>query len=149
MRRQARSFWSVLGLLSVVALLLTGCGPSGPSWIDTGATYTISGLSSLYSKADISKLSGRQASDASSLRHAALTGLRKRGGEAAAAADLITRTLSASTRGVPVYVERAKVEGQAAYIVIEATGPPAGQLTTKRLWVLSADKGAVIFVGTR
>ena len=138
-------------LLCIAALLLsvtTACSPSGPAWVDSGATYTTKTLPSLMSKADISKYSGVSASDTTQLRHKALTDLRRRGGNASAAADLITKTLPSNSQGVPVYVERAKVGGQPSYILIEAIGPANGKLTTKRLWALS-DAGAVLFVGTR
>lgn len=136
-----------LGLLIASAILLTGCGPKGPVWVENGGTYTTGSLSTLYSKADTSKLASQPTANASKLRHEALTGLRQRGAGAAAAADLITKTLPTDTRGVPVYVEKATVSGQPAIIIIEATGPASGKLSTKQLWALS-DSGAVLFFGT-
>jgi len=136
----------VLCAVLACAVALTGCGPTGPTWVEKSGTYTTGSLSTLYSAADISKLASTSTSDATKLRHDALVGLRARGGEAAKAADVITKTLPASTPGVPVYVEKATVSGQPAVVVIEAIGPPNGKLTTKRLWALS-DAGAVLFVG--
>jgi hypothetical protein len=136
-----------LMLATLAPLSLTGCGPKGPTWVEDGGTYTTGSLTTLYGAADISKLSSKPSTDAIKLRHDALTGLRQRGGSAAAAADLITKTLPSSTRGVPVYVEKATVAGQPATIVIEATGPPKGKLDHKQLWALS-ESGAVIFFGT-
>ena len=46
------------------------------------------------------------------LRSQALVELRSKGGDAQAAADLITRTFANSGGGVPVYVEQATFEGQ-------------------------------------
>ena len=94
----------VLCVVLACAVALAGCGPTGPTWVEKGGTYTTGSLATLYSAADISKLSSTSASDATKLRHAALVGLRKRGGDAAKAADVITKTLPASTPGVPVYV---------------------------------------------
>jgi hypothetical protein len=137
-----------LALFTLSAFALLGCGPKGPVWVEGGGTYTTESLVTLYSAADITKLASTSSSDASKLRHEALVGLRQRGGAAASAADLITKTLPATTAGVPVYVEKATVSGQPALVVIEATGPATGKLTTKRLWALS-ETGAVLFVGTR
>jgi hypothetical protein len=137
----------VLMLAILSPLSLTGCGPKAPTWVEEGGTYTTASLTTLYSAADITKLSSRPSTDAIRLRHDALTGLRQHGGSAAAAADLITKTLPSSTRGVPVYVEKATVAGQPAIIVIEATGPAKGKLDHKQLWALS-ESGAVIFFGT-
>jgi hypothetical protein len=134
--------------LTAALLLLVGCGPTGPTWVDEGASYTTKSLSTVYAKADISKLAAVSAADTTAQRHEALIGLRKRGGNASQAADVLTKQLSSDTRGVPVYVERAKIDGKDGLIMVEAIGPANGKLTTKRLWALSS-AGAVLFVGTR
>jgi hypothetical protein len=133
--------------LAVALVLLPACSPNGPTWVDSGASYTTPGLSAVYARADISKLLNSPASNTTQQRHDALVGLRKRGGSASDAADLITKTLPSNSRGVPVYVERAMIDGQHGLILVEAIGPPNGKLTTKQLWALS-DAGAVLFVGT-
>ena len=132
---------------AIAVLLLSACGPTGPTWVDAGAKYTTANLSGMYGKASIVGLAKTSTADAAKLRHDALVGLRRRGGHAAEAADLITKTLPADSRGVPLYVERAAVNGGPSLILIEAIGPSTGKLTTKRLWALS-DQGAVLFVGT-
>jgi hypothetical protein len=138
-----------IGAVALLTLvLLAGCVHSGPTWVDSGSSYALADLSQLYAKADISRYESSPASHSVTLRHDALTALRSKGDAPASAADLITRNLPADTRGVPVYVEKATVNDAPAYIIIEATGPANGNLTTKRMWVLS-DKGAVVFVGTR
>jgi len=137
---------TVIALVAVSAPALVGCGPTGPQWVEHGGTYTTGSLATLYSKADISKLASQTPTDVAKLRHDALTGLRERDAAAAAAADLITKTLPSDTRGVPVYVEKATVGGQPAVVVIEATGRANGPLGTKRLWAIS-EEGAVLFVG--
>jgi hypothetical protein len=102
----------------------------------------------VFPKADGSKYGDVSASDTTELRHEALTALRKEGKQASDAADLITKTLPSQSQGVPIYVERASVGGQPAYVLVEVIGPSDGKLTTKRLWALS-DAGAVLYVGTR
>jgi hypothetical protein len=148
--RRCSPLWLPLALfaLATAMLSLSGCGTQGPVWVEKTGTYTTQSLSALYSAADITKFASTPSADAVKLRHDALVGLRARGGGAAQAADLITKTLPATTPGVPVYVEKATVAGQPGLVVIEATGPATGKLTTKRLWALS-DSGAVLFVGTR
>jgi hypothetical protein len=137
-----------LGLLLVAVVLGTGCSPKGPAWVDAGNDYSSSNVSSVYSRADISSLSAQSAADTAQARHDALTELRKRGGAASSAADLITKTLPSNERGIPVYVERATFGGKPAILLVEAIGPAGGKLNTKRLWVFS-DTGAVLYVGTR
>lgn len=137
-----------LGLMVGSTLLLTGCTPKTPAYVDTGATYTTQTVTSAYDRADISKLAGEPTSASVKLRHDALTRLRSRGDGAATVADLLTKVFPADTRGVPVYVERAVVNGKPAIIMIEATGPKTGKLTTERLWVFD-EQGGVIFAGTK
>ena len=148
LRRRPAVFLSLAACLAIVLLLLAACGPTGPTWVDSGAAYTTKSLPGAYAKADISGLASTPAADTTQLRHDALVGLRRRGGAASDAADLITRTLPADSRGVPLYVERATIDGSPGLILVEAIGPSSAKLTTKRLWALS-DKGAVLFVGTR
>lgn len=139
---------ALLFVITLLVLATTACSPSGPTWVDSGASYSTNTLPSIFARVDISKYKDVSAQDTAKLRHQALTDLRKRGSAASAAADLITKTLPPDGRGLPVYVERASVAGQPAYVFVEAIGPVSGKLTTKRLWALS-DSGAVLFVGTR
>lgn len=148
MRRKTIALSLVVAFGFVAILTLSGCSPTGPQWVDVNTSYTANNVSDVYGKADISKFAQVSAADTTQQRHDALTGLRKRGGTAASAADLITKTLPSDTRGIPVYVERASYDGQPALVLVEAIGPAQGKLTTKRLWVLSST-GAVLFVGSR
>ena len=132
----------------VVAIALIGCAPRGPVWLDNGAVYSSGSVGALIDAADTTRLVDRPTSDAPRLRHTALTELRKDSEAAALAANLLTDTFEPTTRGVPVYVERASVDGTAAVIVVEATGPKSGKLSAKRLWVLSED-GDVILARSR
>ena len=148
MANRAGTLALALLALLLAANVLAGCGPKGPEFVDSGTMYTKASLGTLLDKTDIAKYASQSAKDVSALRHDALTGLRRRGGEAAKAADLLTATFGAKTRGVPVYVEWADLDGQRALIMVEAIGPAGGSLTTKRLWALSPS-GDVLFAGTR
>lgn len=137
-----------LTLCIAITVLVSGCTPKSPAYVDTGATYTTQTVVSAFDRADISKLTNQPTTAAPKLRHDALTRLRSRGDGAAVAADLLTKILWADTRGVPVYVERAAVDGKPAIIMVEAAGPKTGKLARKHLWVLD-DNGGVIFAATR
>lgn len=146
--RKGKAMRDAVVLLGIALLTIAGCGPSGPTWVDTGATYTTSSLPGVLGKADITKYKDQPVEKSAELRQQALGDLRTKGERAAAAADLITKTLPANSTGVPVYVEKANVGDQAAYILVEAIGPPGGRLTVKRVWAL-ATTGAVLYVGSR
>ena len=127
--------------------LAGGCAPGGPTYVDQGTHYTLASVDGVFSSADTRRYTDRPTSAAVGLRHDALVALRKRGGNAASAAELVTRTFPADTRSVPVYVERATVENKPALVIVEATGPKEGTLKAKRLWVLD-NQGNVIFAST-
>lgn len=135
-------------IVALTLLAVAGCAPSGPSWVDSSATYTTSNLPGVFDKTDISKYKDQPVTKSAELRQKALTALRMEGQQASQAADLITKVLPIDSSGVPVYVERATVGGQPAYILVEAIGPTGGKLSVKRMWALS-DSGAVLWVGTR
>jgi hypothetical protein len=138
-----------MALIVAFALVsAAGCASSGPAWVDSNATYTTSNLAGVFDKADISKYKDQPVSKSAELRQSALTALRMEGKQASEAADLITKVLPAESSGVPVYVERATVGGEQAYILVEAIGPSGGRLGVKRMWALSGS-GAVLWVGTR
>ena len=148
MRRNTNALRLMLAFALSGVVLLAGCSSTGPTWVDSGAGYTTQNVSDVYTKADISRYAEVSAANTTQQRHDALTALRARGGNASDAATLLTNTLPSDARGVPVYVERATFNGQPALILVEAIGPSKARLTTKRLWVLSAE-GTVLFVGTR
>ena len=135
-----------LVLILVFSALLIGCSSQGPAFVDSGASYSKTSVMKLAEGIDTSQFASTPSTDAAGLRHEALTALRSRGGRAAAVADMLTRTFSADTRGVPVYLERATFDGKPSVVVIEAAGPPSGKLTAKRVWVLD-EQGGVLFVG--
>jgi len=143
--RVRRSLASLV-LILVFSALLAGCSARGPAFVDSGASYNKASVMKLAEGIDTSYLASTPSADAAGLRHEALTALRSRGGRAVAVVDMLTRTFSADTRGVPVYLERATFDGKPAVVVIEAAGPPSGKLTAKRVWVLD-EQGGVLFVG--
>lgn len=138
----------VLAVVMTAALLTAACAPKGPKYVDAGVQYNRNSVLTLMDSADISSLASTPASDAPELRRTALNQLRARSESAAVASDLLATTFPVDTRGVPVYVERASVDGTPAVVVVEAAGPRGGKLTTKRLWAIDL-KGDVIVVGTK
>ena len=139
----------IVTLMLVAAVLgTTGCTADDVTWVDDGASYTMKSVEKVLDSADISAHSARSATEATELRHAALTSLRKKGDSAAEAASLLTATFPPDTRAVPVYIESASLDGTPILVVVEATGPKAGALTMKRLWVLGED-GSVILSRSR
>ena len=144
----ARRFCSLvaIGLVALLTLVSAGCTPRGPEFVDAGASYDQAAVTALAKGIDTAKLAETPSSKAAGLRHEALVGLRSRGGSAVAIADMMTKTFSAETRGVPVYFERATYNGTPAIIVVEAVGPNQGKLSTRRVWVLD-EKGGVLYAG--
>lgn len=142
--RRVASFLLVLACLA----FLLGCSTQGPDFVDEGASYNETSVMALADGIDTSRLANTPSDDAAGLRHEALTTLRSLGGRAVPIADMLTRTFSAQTRGVPVYFERATFNGKAAVVVIEAAGPANGKLIAKRVWVLD-EQGGVLYVGGR
>jgi len=139
---------SLLALSFVAVLALAGCSDKGPTFVEHGASYTKDSALKLLATIDTAGIAERPTSDAESLRHKALAALRRNGPSAAQAADLLIRTMPTSARGVPVYVEIGSFGAKPATILVEATGPTTGTLSTKRFWALGAD-GTVLFVATR
>ncbi len=138
---------ALVGVTLSVTLALAGCA-SGPQFVDEGATYTLDNASTAFDKADTSDVAGLSVGDADELQRKALSGLRSQGGAAADAAELITATFPSGARSVPVYVERATVDGDPALIIVEVIGPKAGTLQDQRLWVIN-ESGDVLLSETR
>ena len=148
--RRANHFMlaSLLALALVASFALTGCADPGPTFVEHGASYSQASALKLLEGVDTSKLAQRPTSDAEKLRHTALAALRRNGTTAAAAADLLIKTMPTTAHGVPVYVELGSFGAKPATILVEATGPNSGKLSTKRFWAFGAD-GTVLFVATR
>jgi len=132
----------------LMLLVLSGCAPSGPVWVDSEATYSADSVVDIFTDVQGGRAEGNPVEDAADLRHTALVGLRRRGGSAAQAADLITRTFPATT-GVPLRIERAQFEDQAdTLVIVELIGPDGGTLSDMRLWVVGPD-GDILFSSVR
>jgi len=143
--------WSryIAAALTVVALLVVqGCSPDTPHFVDDGASYTAADVTAVLDVVDEGSASGRPTAESAELRSSALASLRGKGAAAASAANLITRTFQKTTPGVPVYVERATFNGAPALIIVELIGPRDGKLGDKRIWVID-DAGLVLYSGTR
>ncbi len=131
-------------ITATLALFSSGCRSEPVEFIDAGHAYRESDLDALLTATSPGDLAGKNAEDAPRLRQQALTSLRRKGGRAADAAQLLTATFPASTLAVPFHVERATYEGDDAWIVIEARGRTGTTLDTIRLWVLDADGGVLV-----
>lgn len=135
---------------ALMALVVTaaGCAHRGPQFVDENRTYTMSNVSGVLDVADTSPLKTVPVSESQRLRHNALASLRSEGKRASAAANLITSIFPPDAKAVPVYVERAHVDGRAVFLIVEAIGPHDGDLKDKRLWVVDT-KGDVLFSATK
>ena len=139
----------IAAALMVVALLAaTGCASDSPTFVDAGARYTQQDVAAVLDEVDAGSVMGEPTSQAADLRSSALGALRGQGEAAAGAADLITRTFTKSTPGVPVYVERATFNDKPALVIVEAIGPPGGKLGDLRIWAID-ETGQVLYSGTR
>lgn len=139
---------AMLVLVLGLAVILAGCSAKEAPFVDSGATYDKTSVMKLAEGVDTAKLASTPSSEATYLRHKALTALRTQGERAVPVADMLTKTFPAETRGVPVYFERATFNDKPAVIMIEAAGPADGKLMAKRVWVLD-EAGNVLFVGGR
>jgi len=143
-RRNAIRWTTLLGL-AVILCGLVACGGPSVEFVDSDATYTSAQTQIVLEQTDTSRFEDDPTSEAVTLRSKALAQLRSQGESAASAADLITDTFPPQTRSVPVYVESAVVDGIPAYLIVEAWGPAEGALDRKRLWVIDAETGDVLF----
>jgi hypothetical protein len=138
----------MIAATGVMLVFVSGCSPSPVIYLESNTSYTAANSSDLLEEVDTAAIAKRSAADSGELRQRALVALRGEGDGGAQAADLITETFPADTRGVPVYVERASYDGQAALLMVEATGPPSGQLMDARLWVFD-ESGSILFSDLR
>lgn len=135
----------IAAILSATLLFGTGCTAAGPRFVDDGTSYDARSAISLLESSDAGRLAVAPVEDSEDLRQDALAALRRRGGVARDAAQLLTETFAAAARGVPYYVERARYDGEDGWIVLEASGRGAGTLSDRRLWVLDAQGRVLLF----
>ena len=146
MNRFRTVFAALAAVLIVVAL--TACSGGSTHFVSEGNAYTAQTVTAVLDTADASTAEGKPTSEAGELRSQALVSLRRQGGSAAKAADILTQTFANSSPGVPYYVEEATFDGADALVVAEVIGPKGGALEDKRIWVID-DAGEILFSGTR
>lgn len=146
--RPIRFFFTSLAVLAVLsgATILTACTDEAPQLIESDTSYTKDSATALLSDADAGELATKPADDAAEQRQEALADLRGEGDLGNEAADLITKNFPSSNEGVPFYVERARYDGQTAWVIIEALGRRGGTLDDRRLWVLTPDGDVLLSV---
>lgn len=144
MKRSLSLIFAFAGL-SIVTLTLVGCGGPSVEFLDSNAEYTATQARQVLERTDTSELSDELTQQATALRRSALADLRSQGKTAGEAADLITNTFPPGTKSVPVYVERATVNGKPSLVIVEAWGSPEGSLDRKRLWVIERATGDVVY----
>ena len=137
-----------LAAVALVTVSLAGCARSGPVYAETSNEYSAANVDALFENAQATDIESHASARSEELRHRALVNLRDQGPGASSAADLITETFPADTRGVPVYVERAAYGGTEAVFLLEAIGPQGGSLDDTRLWVIS-EAGEVLYSEVR
>lgn len=136
------------GLLVVVlaaAMTLSACSQSKVAYVDTDASYTSTQLQSLLARTGLGSVGDESASKATELRHEALVQLRSQGTAQSVAADTITKAFPTTIASVPVHVERADFDGAESLIIVEAWGDSRGRLSSKRLWVIGAKSGEILY----
>ena len=137
--------WTTLLGLAAVLCGTVACGGPSVEFVESDTAYTSTQTQFVLERTDTSRFKDEPTSEAVALRSKALAQLRSQGDTAARAADLITDTFPPKTRSVPTYVESAVVDGVPSYLIIEAWGPAEGALDRKRLWVINAETGDVVF----
>lgn len=148
MLRRPVSMIPVVVALTLVTSLAHGCSQRILQYRDSGRTLRLSEVADLARTTDLGRASQSAADEAADLRTQALTELRSHGKDAQQLADALTAQLPADYRGVPVYVERASVDGRDCWIVVEAR-PAAGggALSARRYWVFDSSSLAVVESG--
>jgi hypothetical protein len=135
-----------LALAFALALASAGCAaqPDLKTVVDSKATYTAAQVEQTARAAVLGAVSALKTEQGPAERQKALAQLRRSGTEGQRTADLLTKLFPASTTAVPVRIERATVDGVDALVVLEAAPGKAGTLTTRRIWVLGYQDGAVL-----
>lgn len=133
----------VLPLLLSLAVLPACARRPDVRVVDADATFSLDEAEAAARAMDASRYTAVAVEDAPRLRREALVELRRheRGREIA---DLLTEQFPTVTLAVPLYVERAAVDGRDAWIVVEAWGSESGKLDRRRLWVFDARTAEVV-----
>jgi len=141
-RTSARARW--IAACALATLILAGCtSATDVTYVAESGEYTAQELAQHAASVAPPSFANAPVAEASALRKKALTSLR-RDDETIPVADLLTQAFPGDTRAVPYYVERAKVDGRDAWIVVEVWGSPAGSLDKSRVWAFDAATSDVI-----
>jgi hypothetical protein len=140
-----RNSRTLLGLVVLAVLAVTACGSRHyVTYIPEGGSYASGDLAGLLENADAGPAARVKADAAASARQEALASLRGKDDELTALVDMLTAEFPADVAAVPFLVERATVDGETAWIVLETWGEPGEELSHRRLWVFSASDLAVV-----
>jgi hypothetical protein len=138
---------AALLVASAIAAALTlgvGCSAPYPEYRANAGNLTSQQVDQLAKTSDLSAVRSMTTTDAPTARQEALSRLRAQGPDGARAATLLTAGFPARTAAVPVLVERAKVDGRDALVVVEAWGSAGSTLEHTRLWVFDWQTGGVL-----
>ncbi len=134
----------LVALSTVVVLGLVACSSAEMTYVTEGGTYTAVSVEELATTIEEPSFADERVEDVSALRGDQLTALRADGGSAATLADILTSEFPTGTASVPYYAEEATVDGQEAWVVLEAWGSSGGMLDKERLWVLRRESGEIV-----
>ena len=133
-----RSF--AVALIALGLMSSTGCSsPARISYIPEGGAYTADDLPGVLDAADSADLAGLPADEVDETRQEVLADLRTHGEDAAALADALTTQFPVDVNSVPIEVRLATYEGAPAWVIVESWGAAGRPLSTRRLWVFSAE----------
>jgi hypothetical protein len=146
MEEARRSLLASLLLALAGLLLLTACS-SAPrlAFVSEDHSYTLAEVDKMAPTVAAGAAGKVALADATGVRQRVLSKLRGNGRTASEAADFMTRQFPPVTPAVPYYVESAKVDGHACWIILETWGPKSGTtLDRRRLWVFDREDGSVL-----
>lgn len=139
-----------LTLAALLLFALSGCASSPDTELRTEPlALTVDEALALADEADAGRAGGVDVEDASEARSEALAGLRKRGEEGEQVADLLTAGFPGDLASVPILAQAAVIDGEEAWVVVEAYGDAEGALTHRRVWVFASDGTIITTAATR
>ncbi len=138
-----RAIMTVVILLTVLAF--AGCTEPKITFVAEDASYTFQSAESLARQKAGTRYADVDGDSAREHRREALIELRDLGTDASELADLLTDLFPNDNQSVPFYTELVTVDGQEAWIVIEAWGPNGSKLEATRLWILGREAGNILY----
>lgn len=130
-------------LLVMLCIVLAGCAAT-LEYVPEGKAYTLKEAEDLARSIPLGSAEEIAVADASDVRQERLTELRGYGDTERALADALTSDFPVDHAAVPLHIEDGRVDGDAAWIIVEAWGEKGGTLTHKRLWVLDRTSYTVL-----